>query len=68
MPAYRRKLKDFDSLPDDAVVPDVLAAEILSISPWTLRRTNPVPARQITERRRGRRAGDLRNLVRGRPA
>jgi hypothetical protein len=32
---------------------------------WTLRRENPVPARQISERKRGRRVGDLRAKVRG---
>jgi hypothetical protein len=64
-PAHRRQLKDFDSLPDDSVVGDPLAAELLSISLWTLNRTNPVPPIQISERRRGRRTGDLRNLIRG---
>ena len=59
------ELAQFDSLPNDAIVPDRVAAAILSISIWTLRRENPVPARQITERRGGRRVGDLRNKVRG---
>jgi hypothetical protein len=58
-------LAQFDSLPNDAIVPDRVAAALLSISVWTLRRENPVPARQITERRRGRRVGDLRNKVNG---
>lgn len=64
-PAHREKVSAFDSLPDDAIVADAVAAEILSISVWTLRRNNPVPARQISERRRGRRVGDLRAKVRG---
>lgn len=59
------ELAQFNSLPNDAIVPDRVAAAILSISIWTLRRENPVPARQITERRGGRRVGDLRNKVRG---
>jgi hypothetical protein len=59
------ELAQFDSLPNDALVPDRVAAAILAISVWTLRRENPVPARQITERRRGRRVGDLRNKVNG---
>jgi hypothetical protein len=58
-------LANFDRLPDDAIVPDPVAAKILAISIWTLRRNNPVPARQITERRGGRRVGDLRAKVRG---
>jgi hypothetical protein len=59
------ELANFDSLPNDAIVPDRVAAAILAISVWTLRRENPVPARQISERRRGRRVGDLRAKVRG---
>ncbi|MGP0083600.1 MAG: transcriptional regulator [Steroidobacteraceae bacterium] len=58
-------LANFDKLPDDAIVLDPVAAKILGVSIWTLRRNNPVPARQISERRRGRRAGDLRKLIRG---
>jgi len=64
-PTLRQKLAEYDALPDDALVDDAVAATILSISIWTLRRTNPVPARQISERRRGRRVGDLRAKVRG---
>jgi hypothetical protein len=58
-------LARFDSLPNDAIAPDRFAAAILGISLWTLKRENPVPPRQISERRRGRRVGDLRNLIRG---
>jgi hypothetical protein len=64
-PAQRKQLKDFDALPDDAIVGDALAAKLLAISPWTLKRTNPVPPVQVSERRRGRRVGNLRNLIRG---
>jgi hypothetical protein len=64
-PAQREKLKTFDSLSDDAIVPDPVAAEILGMSVWTLRRNNPVPPRHMSERCRGRRAGDLRAKVRG---
>jgi hypothetical protein len=59
------KLAAFDSLPQDAIVPDAVAAVILAISIWTLRRENPVPRREISERRFGRRVGDLRAKVRG---
>ena len=64
-PTLREKLAEYDVLPDDALVDDAVAATILSVSIWTLRRTNPVPARQISERKRGRRVGDLRAKVRG---
>jgi hypothetical protein len=60
-----KQLEHFDSLPDDAVLLDALAAKLLSISPWTLKRENPVPPVQVSERRRGRRVGDLRRLIRG---
>ncbi|HUI12550.1 MAG TPA: hypothetical protein VL048_03660 [Xanthobacteraceae bacterium] len=66
-PTLRQQLAEYPALPDDAIVPDTLAAKILSISVWTLRRENPVPARQISERKRGRRVGDLRAKVRGVP-
>jgi hypothetical protein len=64
-PTVREKLAVFDTLPQDAIVSDAVAAEILSISIWTLRRENPVPRREISERRFGRRVGDLRAKVRG---
>jgi hypothetical protein len=55
----------FPSLPDDALAKDPESAAILSMSVWTLQRTNPVPARKISARVRGRRVGDLRRLMRG---
>lgn len=55
----------FDTLPNDAVVPDAVAPEILSIDVMTLRRNNPIPQIKISRRRRGRRAGDIRALIRG---
>jgi hypothetical protein len=64
-PAKSAKIAAFDTLPDDAIVLDAVAAEILGISIWTLRRHAPVPPRQISERCRGRRVGDLRAKVRG---
>jgi hypothetical protein len=64
-PTKRQELAYFDFLPNDAIVPDRVAAAILAISVWTLRRENPVPTRRISERRRGRRVGDIRSLVRG---
>ena len=64
-PAVREKLAAFDTLPQDAIVPDSVASEILGISIWTLRRDDSVPRRQISERRYGRRVGDLRAKARG---
>ena len=57
--------KQFDDLPDDSIAPDPVSAKVLCMSTWTLNRTNPVPPRQISERIRGRRVGDIRDLVRG---
>jgi hypothetical protein len=57
--------KQFDDLPDDSIVPDPVSAKVLSMSKWTLQRTNPVPPRRISERIRGRRVGDIRDFVRG---
>jgi hypothetical protein len=53
------KVAAFDTLPNDAIVPDEVAAVILSIGVDTLRRNNPIPQVQISERRRGRRVGAL---------
>jgi hypothetical protein len=62
---YAAIVSRFGSLPDDAIIIDPAAAILLGISIWTLRRNNPVPPVQITPSRRGRRAGDIRTLVRG---
>ncbi|HJY92903.1 MAG TPA: hypothetical protein VJ255_21635 [Candidatus Acidoferrum sp.] len=59
------QLKRFESLPDDCIVRDPVAALLLDTSVWTLRRNNPVPKIQISARCYGRRAGDLRRKIRG---
>jgi len=59
------RLAAFDRLPDAAIVPDAVAAAVLGISEDTLKRNNPVPWRQVSERRGGRCAGDIRALTRG---
>jgi hypothetical protein len=61
-------VKRVNDLPDDAIVPDAAAAILLGISYTTLRRVNPVPRIQISERLGGRRLGDIRALGRGMPA
>lgn len=58
-------LKRFDDLPDNCVIKDPLAALVLSTSVWTLRRSNPIPKIQISERCYGRRVGDIRRKLRG---
>jgi hypothetical protein len=57
----------FDAMPDDAIVPAKVATVLLggSLTEQTLRRNPPIPKRQISERRFGFRAGDLRKLIRG---
>jgi hypothetical protein len=54
-------------MPDDAVLPAKAAAILLggSLTEQTLRRNPPIPKRQISQRRFGFRAGDLRRLIRG---
>jgi hypothetical protein len=61
-------VQQFENLPDDVIVPDPIAADILGISIWTLRRAGPVRPVQLSPKRRGRRLGDLRRLIRGEPA
>ena len=65
-PALRRQLAIFDELPNDALVTDEVAATVLGVSLCTVKydRTN-LPRRQISERRHGRRVGDIRALARG---
>jgi hypothetical protein len=64
-PKLLAKLKIFPSLPDDALVSDAEAAAVLNISLSTLKKKRPIPARQISEGRHGRRVGDIRALARG---
>jgi hypothetical protein len=62
------KLAVFDSLPDDAIVDEPVAAELLGVSLDTYRRNPPVPRRRFSKRRVGARVGDLRALSRGEAA
>jgi hypothetical protein len=65
----KEKLAAFDSLPDDAITDDPVAAAILGIGLDTFRRSEliqkRVPQKRFSKRRVGRRVGDLRNLIRG---
>jgi hypothetical protein len=57
--------EQFDRAPDDTLIIDPVSAKLLGMSVWTLNRTNPVAKRRISERISGRRAGDIRALLRG---
>jgi hypothetical protein len=60
---------NFDRLPEDGIVSARVARAVLGdvLTERTLRRTPPIPRRQLTERRFGFRVGDLRALIRGTP-
>jgi hypothetical protein len=57
------KLKAFDDLPDDAVVPRWVTAAVLNVSERTVRRS--LPTVNLSPRRRGNRVGDIRTIARG---
>jgi hypothetical protein len=63
-----KKLQAFDTLPNDSVVADPVAAAVLNISLRTLRRNDPVRSIKLSARRIGRRVGDIRALLQGQPA
>jgi hypothetical protein len=58
-------VKNFDALPNDAVVPTKVTEILLNTSEWTLRRNPPLRRIQISQNRYGHRVGDIRALVRG---
>ncbi len=58
-PDLTKKLEAFDTLPDDSVVADPVAAAVLNISLRTLRRNDPVRSIKLSARRIGRRVGDI---------
>jgi len=60
-------VKDFDRLPDDAIVSHQATEVLLGglVSSRQLRRKPPIPRRQISPQRFGFRAGDIRALIRG---
>jgi hypothetical protein len=67
-PDLTKKLEAFDTLPNDSVVADPVAAAVLNISLRTLRRNDPVRSIKLSARRIGRRVGDIRALLQGQPA
>jgi hypothetical protein len=58
-------IKNFDQLPDDAVVPDKVARIVLNESERSFRRNTPLPKIQLGPGRNGRRVRDIRALARG---
>jgi len=60
---YDAIVANADKLPDAAILPDKASAKLMGISIWTLRRNNPVPPIKISQRRTGRRLGDIRKLA-----
>jgi len=56
-------IKQFDDLPDDAVVPRRVTAAVLHMSERTVKRI--VPTVKLSARRRGNRVGAIRAIARG---
>ena len=61
----RKQLAVFDTLPDDCILSEPVAAAILGMSLDTYRRAKPLPRRKFAKRLIGVRAGDIRALSRG---
>ena len=59
------RIKNFDTLPDDAVVSPKITAIVMDESERTLRRHPPIRRIQLSARRVGFRVGDIRAFVRG---
>jgi hypothetical protein len=62
-----RIVSNFDSLPNDGVVPSKVAEVVCGgcIKEQQWRRNPPIPKRQISQRRFGFGVGDIRALIRG---
>ena len=58
-------IQNFDSLPNDAVVPLKVSRLVRNTSEWTDRRNPPLRRIQISPRRWGHRVGDIRAHIRG---
>jgi hypothetical protein len=59
-----RMLKRIPDLPDEAIIPDAVAAIVVGMSQSSLKRLNPIPKIKIGPRTGGRRLGDIRALGR----
>jgi hypothetical protein len=58
-------VRNWDSLPDDAVIPTKIAAFFLGIDERTVRYHPALTRVQLSQGRYGFRCGDLRKLARG---
>jgi hypothetical protein len=58
-------VKNFDLLPDDAVVQTKITSVVTGLSDRTIRYHPKLPRRQISRGRVGQRVGDVRALLRG---
>jgi hypothetical protein len=58
-------VRNFDALPDDALVPTKVTEILLNTSEWTLRRNPPLRRIQVSQKCFRNRVGDIRALVRG---
>jgi hypothetical protein len=58
-------IKNFDQLPDDAIVSPKVLAALTGTSARTLRRSPPIPKIKITSQRGGFHVGTIRKLLRG---
>jgi hypothetical protein len=63
-------IQNFDKLPDDAIVPDVVARLVLNVTERTWRRKpnyidSKIPKVELSPQRWGRRAGNIRAFARG---
>lgn len=65
-PSPLELIENFDRLPNDAVVTTRIAAIVLGISEWTVRREHELV--HLSARRRGMRVGRVREIARGEAA
>jgi hypothetical protein len=61
-------LRNFDSYPDSAVIPDPVVAALTSLCPKTVRQHPNLPPVPVSRCRKGRHAGDVRKVLRGEAA
>jgi hypothetical protein len=64
-PSKMELIEKFDTLSDDHIIPDEVAAIICNQSPRTMRRNNLIPRIKTGLRSGGRRVKDVRALARG---
>jgi hypothetical protein len=60
---YAHLIENFDKLPDSAVLPTAVTAELFSLNPKTVR--DRIPTVQLSPKRLGQRVGDLRAILKG---